>query len=134
MDDLILADIDTFVRLLTERSRTYVDLIAITGVSFRTAKERMREIRRKHVVEEVFLPGMPGVSGRGPVLMRVLQPGKDSDPWTPRPGEDVVDTACPAKTHLSSCRCRGTGRIVFSRAEWTKRRASQRSRYKAAAR
>lgn len=60
-----------FERLLMEGPRTYTDLMALTGVSYRTAKVRLRELRRTHTIEEVWLPY---AMGRGPVMMRIRRP------------------------------------------------------------
>lgn len=125
---LIEADIACFVRLLKDKPRTYVDLMAATGVSFRTCKERMRNIRRMHPVQESWLPSECGEGpGRGPVLM-----------WIGEPVVDVVKTACPNHKGSQCMHCKdGSGYIVFTRSEWTARqaeRARQRKLLAAAAR
>lgn len=99
-DDLEDADIETFIRLLKEAPRTYVDLMAITNMSFRTCKERLRVIRQTHEVEEVWLPVTAGSSGRGPMLMHI----RTALPMS-------ATTACPIHKGSRCMHCDGSGRV-----------------------
>lgn len=121
-EDCRAADIETFVRLLKERPRTYADLLAMTGVSFRTAKKRIADIRRTHDVRDRRQPSL----GRGPVVMWIGEAAGE--------GPALIRTACPIHRGASCLHCDGSGYRTFTRKEWEERANEKaKARAKAAA-
>ncbi len=61
--------LEEFERLLREEARSYAELVELTGVSMRTAKERIRQVRRRHKLDEqVVLRGAGDVGNSVPVV------------------------------------------------------------------
>lgn len=131
------ATVDIFVRLLEKQAQTYLELMAATGVSFRTAKERLRAIRRTHEVKERHLPSESVVShgrGRGPKQMWIgdAEDGDDSYPVIGPPPPTEIRTACPLHKGSRCMHCDGSGFRVFSPEAWKKKREAERARLAAA--
>lgn len=72
-DELLDASVDTFITLMQQAPRTYVDLIALTGVNYRTAKKLMRTIgqTQKLIVAEQVNSNK---QGRRPKMFSLARP------------------------------------------------------------
>ena len=112
-EDSESADLETFIRLLSTKPRTYADLIAITGVSFRTAKVRLRCIRQTHHVESNRPQFDYGSRSRVMFIPPVDAHG--------RPIVEVVTVPCPIHRGSSCIHCNGSGSKTFTRDEWDAR-------------
>lgn len=112
-EDSESADLETFIRLLSTKARTYADLIGITGVSFRTAKVRLRSIRQTHNVEDSWIKGDFGSR----LLVMFIPPVDDHG----RPIVEVITVPCPIHRGSSCIHCNGSGSKTFTRTEWNAR-------------
>ncbi len=109
-EDFESADLENITRLLRERPRRYVDLIALTGVSHRTLKLRIAVLRKTQ----------PGMRERrdGPSLIMWVEDLENPPP--------PVVTACPRHTALTGCpHCDGDGFRRIPRDVWEARRAER---------